>query len=160
MRFFLLFLLMLWELVLVTSNNIFSGFCHLEGILTRVHLVASWVNRLGFWDRRSQASLSLAVPAPREICHKGSQSSRAFVVPLLMCACSVAQSYLTLCNPMDCSPPGSSVHGILQARILEWVAIAFSRGSSWPRDWTHISIFGWQVESLPLHHLGRALLLF
>ena len=37
---------------------------------------------------------------------------------------------LTLCDPMDCSPPGSSVHGILQARILEWVAIPFSRGSS------------------------------
>ena len=42
----------------------------------------------------------------------------------------VAQLYLTLCEPMDCSPPGSSVHGIFQARILEWVAISFSRGSS------------------------------
>ena len=42
----------------------------------------------------------------------------------------VAQSCPTLCHPMDCSPPGSSVHGILQARILEWVAISFSRGSS------------------------------
>jgi len=41
---------------------------------------------------------------------------------------------------MDCSPPGSSVHGILQARILEWVAISFSRGSSQPRDQTHISM--------------------
>ena len=46
------------------------------------------------------------------------------------------QSCLTLCNPMDCSPPGSSILGILQARILEWVAISFSRGSSRPRDWT------------------------
>ena len=44
------------------------------------------------------------------------------------------QSCLTLCNPMDCSPPGSSVHGILQAGILEWVAIPFSRGSSQPQD--------------------------
>ena len=51
----------------------------------------------------------------------------------------VAQSCLTLCNPMDCSPPGSSVHGILQARILEWVAISFSRGSSQPRDRTQVS---------------------
>ena len=42
------------------------------------------------------------------------------------------QLYLTLCNPMDCSPAGSSVHGILQARILQWVAVSFSRGSSWP----------------------------
>ena len=46
----------------------------------------------------------------------------------------VSQWCLTLCNPMDCSPPGSSVHGILQARMLEWVAIPFSKGSSWPRD--------------------------
>ena len=47
---------------------------------------------------------------------------------------SVAQSCLTLCDPMDCCPPGSSVPGIFQARILECVAISFSRGSSWPRD--------------------------
>ena len=40
---------------------------------------------------------------------------------------------------LGCSPPGSSVHGIFQARILEWVVISFSRGSSWPKDWTHIS---------------------
>ena len=46
--------------------------------------------------------------------------------------CSAAQSYLTLCNPTDCSPPGSSVHGILQARIPEWGAISSSRGSSRP----------------------------
>ena len=51
----------------------------------------------------------------------------------------VTQSYPTLCDPMDCSPPGSSVHGILQARILEWVAISFSRGSSQPRDRTQVS---------------------
>ena len=51
----------------------------------------------------------------------------------------VAQSCLTLCNPTDCSSPGSSVHGILQARILERVAIPFSRGSSSPRDQTWVS---------------------
>ena len=48
----------------------------------------------------------------------------------------VPQSCPTLCDPMDCSPPGSSVHGLLQARILEWIAIPFSRGSSRPRDGT------------------------
>ena len=53
--------------------------------------------------------------------------------------CLVAQLCLTLCDPMDCSPPGSSVHGILQARILEWVAMPSSRGSSWPRDGTQVS---------------------
>ena len=51
----------------------------------------------------------------------------------------VAQSCPTLCNPVDCSPPSSSVHGILQARVPEWVAISFSRGSSRPRDRTQVS---------------------
>ena len=51
----------------------------------------------------------------------------------------VTQSCLTLCVPTDHSPPGSSVCGILQARILEWVAIPFSRGSSQPRDETQVS---------------------
>ena len=55
------------------------------------------------------------------------------------CVVLVAKSCPTLCDPMDCSPPGSSVHEIFQARILEWVAISFSRGSSQPRDWTQIS---------------------
>ena len=51
----------------------------------------------------------------------------------------VSKPCLTLCDPTDCSPLGSSVHGILQARTLEWVAISFSRGSSRPRDWICIS---------------------
>ena len=50
-----------------------------------------------------------------------------------------AQSYPTLCDPMYCSPPGSSIHGILWAGIQEWVAISFSRGVSQPRDWTQVS---------------------
>ena len=55
----------------------------------------------------------------------------------------VAQSCLTLWDPMSCCLPGSSVHELFQARILEWVAISFSRGSSWPRAQTHVSwIFG------------------
>ena len=55
---------------------------------------------------------------------------------------------------MDCSLPGSSVHGIFQARILEWVAISFSRRSSWSRDWTCISWIG--RHSLPLSHQRSA----
>ena len=51
----------------------------------------------------------------------------------------IVQSCLTLCDPVDCSPPGSSVHGILQARILEWVAMPSSRGPSQPRDRTWVS---------------------
>ena len=55
------------------------------------------------------------------------------------CMCSDAQSRLTLHNPKDCSLPGSSVHGISQARILEWVGISYSKGSSQPRDQTRNS---------------------
>ena len=58
---------------------------------------------------------------------------------LLILKVLVTQSCLTLCDPMDYSPPGSSVHGILQARILEWVAMPSSRGSSQLRDQTPIS---------------------
>ena len=66
--------------------------------------------------------------------HRSLNLNLKFYVYLL-----VTQSCPTLCDPVDCSPPGSSVHGILQAGILEWVAIPFSRGSSWPRDWTQVS---------------------
>ena len=58
---------------------------------------------------------------------------------LVTCVCEVAQSCLPFCDPVDWSPPGSSVHGILQARILEWVAVSFSRISSRPRDQTQVS---------------------
>ena len=56
-----------------------------------------------------------------------------------VCACSVAMPSPSLCDPMDCSPPGSSVHGISQTRILEWVAISFSGESSRSRVQTHVS---------------------
>ena len=63
----------------------------------------------------------------------------------------VAQSYLTLCNPMDYSPPGSSAHGISKAKILEWVAISFCRGSSRPRDQVQVfSIAGGFFTTEPL----------
>ena len=58
-------------------------------------------------------------------------------------ACSVTQLCPTLCNPMDCSPSGSSVHGIFQARILEWVAISSARGSPGPRDQTSVFCISW-----------------
>ena len=61
------------------------------------------------------------------------------IVCVCVCVCVCAQSCPTLCDPMDCSPPGSTVHGILQARILEWVAISLSKGSSQLRDWAQVS---------------------
>ena len=78
------------------------------------------------------------------------------MIPLLgfcMNVYSVVQTCPTLCSPMDCSPPGSFVHGITQARILEWITISSSRGSSQPGDWTCLSTFRASVYSLPVCHL-------
>ena len=87
--------------------------------------------------------------------------------------CVLTQPCLTPRNPMDCSPPGSSVHGILQARILEWVAISFSRGSSWLRDQIHSScgscpgrwiLYHWTAEEASVnpntrrHKISKSLL--
>ena len=59
--------------------------------------------------------------------------------------CSVAQSCLTVCSLIDCHLPGSSVHGSSQAKIQEWVAISFSKGFFWPRDWNWVSCIGRRV---------------
>ena len=70
-----------------------------------------------------------------------------------VCVCTLSPVWL--CDPMDCSPPGSSVHGISQARILEWVAFSFSRGSSYSWDQTHVSciwrqiLFRWAIREAP-----------
>ena len=77
-------------------------------------------------------------------CSAGTQSTNHAVL------CWVAQACPTLVRcPKDCSPPGSSVRGLLQARTLEWVAMPSSRGSSWPRDWTRVSFIGRWI----LYHL-------
>ena len=71
-----------------------------------------------------------------------------------------ATELIWTCNPMDCNPPGSSNNGILQARILEWVSISFSRGSSWPRNRTQVSCIAgrlftdWAIRSLASPGLG------
>ena len=76
-------------------------------------------------------------------------------IPQLLCVCvcarSVAQLCLILYDPMDCSPPGSSVHGILQTRILEWLAISSSRGASWCRDQAPVP-WGFCTGRQILHH--------
>ena len=70
---------------------------------------------------------------------------RGVWVPQITCVC--VESSLTLCDPVDCSPPGSSVHGILQARILEWVAISYSRGilPTWGSNLCLLCALHWQV---------------
>ena len=65
--------------------------------------------------------------------------STAPFCPETLCCCEVMSNFFPFGNPMDCSPPGSSVHGTPQARILEWVAISSSTGSSQPRDQTHLT---------------------
>ena len=90
------------------------------------------------WQLKSQHILVSCVPRNR------SWSTRCLHIGLWHQACSTVEGCAsvcpTLCDPMDCSLPGSSFHGILQARILKWVAISYTRESSWPRDQTHISI--------------------
>ena len=84
------------------------------------------------------------------------QFSTTIVIIYVCIRVQLLQSCLTFYNPMDSNPPGSSVHGILQARILEWVAIPSSRGSSWPRDQTcllwplHCRLCLYLLSHLPL----------
>ena len=86
----------------------------------------------------------------------------SFTLSMYLCCAYVLSHVRLLVTPMDCSALGSSVHGIFHTRILEWVAIYSSRGSSWPRDWTRVSSIsriGRQTAvttllSLPLNHMG------
>ena len=86
--------------------------------------------------------------------------NRLVIVMLYMCML-VTQSCPTLCNAVDCSPPGPLVREILQARILEWVAISFSRGSSQPKDRTQVSCTAgrfftvWATKEAPMLYIGR-----
>ena len=82
------------------------------------------------------------------------------LLTMCVCRCMCVQACLTLCDPMDCSPPGSSVHGILPARILEWIAMPSSRESSPPRDQTCVSyhLLHWQVDSLALGPPGKPII--
>ena len=78
----------------------------------------------------------------------------------IACVYKSLQSCLTLCDRMNCSPPSSSVHGILQARILEWITVSSSGGSSQPRDQTpgikhHLCLLHWQAGSLSLAPPGK-----
>ena len=104
----------------------------------------------------------LLIPKPRCLSvflwsHKGNGQTQVHIwvkhQNWMMGVC--ARSCPTLCSSMDCSPPGSSVHGISQAKLLERVAISFSRGSSQPGvETVSPDLLHWQVDSLPLCHLG------
>ena len=83
-----------------------------------------------------------------------SSSGRARIMWGYWCCALSLQPCATLCNPADCRPPGSSVHRVCQARILEWVAVPSSRWSSWPKDGTYFSWLSWRV---PKSHHGNYL---
>ena len=104
-----------------------------------------WVGKIP-WRRTWQPTLvseepgGLQSPGSQRAGHHGSALACTHASSCPAAAAAKAlQSCPALCDPMDCSPPGSSIHGILQSRILEWVAMPSSRGSSQPRDRTHIS---------------------
>ena len=112
--------------VKVTLGDIF--FMPSFGSLLSAHIIR--ISQAGAWNIPS-AQVKVLPPQ--------------FLNSLVLDVHSVAQLCLILCNRMGCSPPGSSVCGISQVRILEWVAISHSRGSSWPRDWTQVSCIGRKI---------------
>ena len=91
-----------------------------------------------FWSETFQNFIVLMI-AVTKFLSNCTKKLEGFIIHKMKVKMLVAQLCLTLHDPMDYSQPGSSVHGILQARILECVAIPFSRGSSWLRDWTQVS---------------------
>ena len=96
---------------------------------------------------------------PHTQCHMIQMEGQVRMKESYICVHVCWVSYLcpTLCNPIDCSPPGSSVHGMIQARILEWVAKLSSRGSSraWDRTCISLHLLEWQTGSLPLASPGK-----
>ena len=130
-------LLFLEDFCFLLTWIVFEVFIEFVTILLLFHVLAFWPR--GMWDLSSPTRgqtwtlcfgrQSLNHWTTREVLKP------CYLNMYMLCAKSL-QLCLILCDPMDCSPPGSSVHGILQARILEQVAISFSRGSSQPRDWT------------------------
>ena len=165
----------LWTIKLIfccPSTSLFLGFAFIRGLLgTYLENVRSKI-----WNLRAPLHFSkyftITIYLPPNFCiiitHIGLAKSsfgffwatvcknpnELFGQPNSICVCTcVSHLCTTLCNPMDCSPPGSSVHGILQVRTLEWVAIPFSRGTSWPSNGTSISWL--QADSLPSELPGK-----
>ena len=101
-----------------------------------------WLQTSSLQGMREEISAVLSHEVHGNLLLQSWQTNVVGLAGCCFCCCSVAKSCLFLCNPMDCSPPGSSVHGIFQARILEWVVIFSSKGSSWPMDRTCVSCGG------------------
>ena len=103
----------------------------------------------GIWYKtgKKQTKKPKAQQTNKKTHSRTKQGEKTWISNTLCCCCLVAKSCPTLFDPVGCRPPGSSVHGIFQARKLEWVVISFSRGSSQPRDWTCVSCIGrWMLN--------------
>ena len=98
------------------------------------------------WTVAFQAPLSMGLPSQVSMC-----ICMCVCVCVCVCVCARAQLCPTLCNPMDSSLTGTSVHGTSQARILEWVAVSYSKGS----NLSLLHLLHWQADSLPLQHPGK-----
>ena len=101
------------------------------------------------WEKTGKTLLKVITETWR-VLYTNSLCTNVYYIYLCVRACSVLQLGLTLCDPMDCSSPGSFVHRVFQTRILEWVALYFSRGSSQSRDEirvSFISFLGRQILS-------------
>ena len=111
-----------------------TGTMKKEDLYFRCSLALDWPCELTLSSETSFLAWEYLIYQENLYCQAGACGSYYY------CCCSlVTKSCPTRCDPMDCSPPGSSVLGISHARILEWVAISFSRGSFQPRDWTRVS---------------------
>ena len=119
------------------------------------HLEECVVFNLGstFWWAREFEKHQCLGPTPEQLT-RSETLGMSYKSSLCMRA-KLLQSYRTLCDPMDCSPPSSSVHEILQARILEWVAMPSSRGSSQSRDRTQVPCINRQILYLLSHQGSR-----
>ena len=127
-------------ILLLSFGNVYSQMDHFKCNFTKVcnsFLLSLTQNPIfSPWHMKS-CRIKFSPPLLRHLKPFSCSPQRRFL--LLLCMCLVAQSCPTLCYHMDCSPPGSSVHGILQARILEWVDMTSSRGPFHARDRSQVS---------------------
>ena len=116
------------------KGNQQSDFFHLRSLVPVLELIINII--IHMWSLCKVLRRIMFLRSIHVVCYL------YFILFIAECCCLVAKS---LCDPMNCSPVGTSVCGILQARILEGVAISFSRGSSWPRDRTQVSCIVRQI---------------
>ena len=109
------------------------------------------------WRKRSAWTLLVRMSIHVAIIENIMEVSKKLKIELPFVHGKLFQLCPTLCDPTDCSLPGSSVRGILQARILEWVAMPFPRGSSWPMDWTQVSCSAGRFFTVWVTHMTQQL---